>query len=334
MALGSTQYQRYLLEAKGGRCLRLTNLPPFCVVCLEIWEPQLPGTLRSCPGRYRDYFTNRIKIHILCSNVFKGSLWAVVSSSLYCRCYLVIVVNKLRNRKYSDKYVTSTGPTPTCIELDSSRPAPWRCCLTRAILEVLDLTQRRTTVGRTPLDEWSVHRRDVYLTTQQSQRTNVHSAGRIRTHRAVTGTGGQLMTGLKLGLTKGDLKLYKRKRGNLIASVTLFNLETSTIFFFKLLTTPVVLNDTPSKIRRLGSSVGVATDCGLDGPGSNPGGTRFSARPDRPWGPPASCTMGTGSLQGIKCGRGVLLTTHHFLVPRSWKSRAIPLPTLWATQGL
>jgi hypothetical protein len=34
-----------------------------------------------------------------------------------------------------------------------------------------------------------------------------------------------------------------------------------------------------------GSSVGIATDYGLNGPGSNPGGARFSARPDRPWGP-------------------------------------------------
>ena len=30
----------------------------------------------------------------------------------------------------------------------------------------------------------------------------------------------------------------------------------------------------------------------------------------------------------------VLLTTHPLLVPPSWKSRAIPLPTLWATPGL
>ena len=33
-----------------------------------------------------------------------------------------------------------------------------------------------------------------------------------------------------------------------------------------------------------GSSVGIATDYGLEGPGSNPVGTRFSARPGRPWG--------------------------------------------------
>jgi len=49
---------------------------------------------------------------------------------------------------------------------------------------------------------------------------------------------------------------------------------------------------------------------------------------------PASCKMGTGSSPGVKCGRGVLLTTHPLLVPWSWTSRAIPLPTLWATPGL
>ena len=49
---------------------------------------------------------------------------------------------------------------------------------------------------------------------------------------------------------------------------------------------------------------------------------------------PASCTMGTGSFRGVKCGRGILLTTHPLLVQRLWKSRTIPLPTLWATQGL
>jgi len=49
---------------------------------------------------------------------------------------------------------------------------------------------------------------------------------------------------------------------------------------------------------------------------------------------PASCKMGTGSFPGAKCGRGMLLTTQPLLVLRSWKSRAIPLPTLWATPVL
>jgi hypothetical protein len=46
----------------------------------------------------------------------------------------------------------------------------------------LDHTQRSTTVGRTPLDEWSAHRRDLYLTTQHSQQTNTHATGDIRTY--------------------------------------------------------------------------------------------------------------------------------------------------------
>jgi len=35
---------------KGGRCVGLTTWPPSCADCLEIWEPQPPGTLRACPG--------------------------------------------------------------------------------------------------------------------------------------------------------------------------------------------------------------------------------------------------------------------------------------------
>jgi len=45
----------------------------------------------------------------------------------------------------------------------------WRCDPTRVMafsfLMFLDHIQRRTTVGRTPLDEWSARRRDLYLTT-------------------------------------------------------------------------------------------------------------------------------------------------------------------------
>jgi len=35
---------------KGGRCVGLKTLPPSCADCLEIWEPQPPGTLWACPG--------------------------------------------------------------------------------------------------------------------------------------------------------------------------------------------------------------------------------------------------------------------------------------------
>ena len=88
-------------------------------------------------------------------------------------------------------------------------------------------------------------------------------------------------------------------------------------------------------IHGLGSSVGVATDYGLNGPGSSPGGGReFPPVQTGPGAHPASCKMGSGSFPRLKCGQGVLLTTHPLAVPRLWKGRAIPLPTLWATPGL
>ena len=43
--------------------------------------------------------------------------------------------------------------------------------------------QRDSTVGRTPQDEWSARRRDLYLyITQHSRQTDIHAPGGIRTH--------------------------------------------------------------------------------------------------------------------------------------------------------
>jgi len=42
---------------KGGRCVRMTTLPPSCADCHEIWKPQPPGTFRACAGLYRNCIT-------------------------------------------------------------------------------------------------------------------------------------------------------------------------------------------------------------------------------------------------------------------------------------
>ena len=83
----------------------------------------------------------------------------------------------------------------------------WRCdptrVMTSSFLRFLDHTQRRPTVGRTPLEKWSARRIDLYLTTHNTHNRQISmppvgfeptiSAGeRPQTYaldRAATGTG-------------------------------------------------------------------------------------------------------------------------------------------------
>ena len=58
-------------------------------------------------------------------------------------------------------------------------------------------------------------------------------------------------------------------------------------------------------LRGPGSSVGIATDYRLDGPGSNPGGDGiFRTCPDRPWGPPSLLYDGYRVFPGGKVRLG------------------------------
>jgi len=84
-----------------------------------------------------------------------------------------------------------------------------------------------------------------------------------------------------------------------------------------------------------GNSVGIATELRVGRSGVEfQWGRYFAPEQTGPGTHSAYCKMDTASFPRIKCGRSVLLTTHPLLVSRSWKSRAIPVPKLWATPGL
>jgi hypothetical protein len=83
------------------------------------------------------------------------------------------------------------------------------------------------------------------------------------------------------------------------------------------------------------SSVGMATRYGLEGPGiESRWGEIFCTYPDWLRCPPSLLYDGYRVFPGGKGGRGVMLTTHPFLVPRLRKGWAIPPLTLWVLLGL
>ena len=62
---------------KAADALGLTTLSPSCADCLEIWEPQTPGTLRACPGLFRDCFTFTFTLAVECTELWHAILMFV-----------------------------------------------------------------------------------------------------------------------------------------------------------------------------------------------------------------------------------------------------------------
>ena len=122
-------------------------------------------------------------------------------------------------------------------------PPLWRCdpmrVMASSFLRFLDHTRRRTTVGRTPLDDWSARRRDLYLTTHNTHNRQISmppvrfeptiSAGeRPQTYaldRAATGTGLILLyQNKKKNYTKTRFRCCHHRTVKLRADVTVTSL--------------------------------------------------------------------------------------------------------------
>ena len=76
-ASNRNEYQEYFLGGKGGRCVGLTTLSPSCADCLEIWEPQPPGTHyrhgQACNGLVLPLPYSKMCLRLLSVSTFEVS---------------------------------------------------------------------------------------------------------------------------------------------------------------------------------------------------------------------------------------------------------------------
>jgi len=174
-----------------------------------------------------------------------------------------------------------------------------------------------TTLGRTPLDQWSARRRDRCLTTHNTHKrqTSMSPAGselaipaseRPQTRaldRAATGTGSRRST--KCISLQLQLEMQTDLDWRSLSSCSGVCPCVSGGCLYR----QVLMHN-----RGPGNVVGIATGYGLDGLGIElRWGARFSVPVQTgPGANPASCTVGTGSFLGVKCGRPWRWPPHPF----------------------
>jgi len=133
-------------------------------------ENRLWFTLKSSRKGGSFFSTDRTVIY-QCSTLKSHwrPYWQAMFTATLSPYISVCEVRLLASRQFLLSHIDSTDTRLRC----SIWHFLWRCGPTRAIvssfLRCLDHTQRRTTVGRTPLDEWSARRRDLYPTTHDTQ---------------------------------------------------------------------------------------------------------------------------------------------------------------------
>ena len=101
-ATNRNEYQEYFLTCKCGRCLGLTNVPLSSADCLEIWEPQPPGTLSACP-----ILLLPRRRRVLCSGIWLSKQLAVRVLLLSFCTQKVIFRKERRSRRRICRFLIS-----------------------------------------------------------------------------------------------------------------------------------------------------------------------------------------------------------------------------------
>ena len=106
--------------------------------------------------------TNMLSVHfsLHVNAYFTHQYWKIVLGDHIAFVCCVWIAEKTANFIFIFPSHSVSLPLRPC--------SPTRAMASSFLMRYLDHTQRRTTVGRTPLDEWSARRRVLYLTTHNT----------------------------------------------------------------------------------------------------------------------------------------------------------------------
>ena len=160
-------------------------------MCSWWWAEEPPETCRTSVEKINQETLHlvgcNLELYLRCTDIWmsnhgrvwisgKGKKFLIVWQPTHCAGFWDAICNNLTQCKLYIFRPMSYGYT-TCFDMRKSSVFLfiWRCSPTRArassfLMRFLDHTQRCTTFGRTPLDEWSARRRDLYLTTHNTSR--------------------------------------------------------------------------------------------------------------------------------------------------------------------
>ena len=145
---------------KGITITRCVNSPEdisfgLCRLC-KVYIMYLPTFCKEKTGMYYERFL--VPVYV-CMCVYP---WITLRTNRVFKLYVAWLRCFLRQPNFS---VCTSLVFPVTLR-------PTRT-MTSLFLRFLDDTQRRATVSRTPLDEWSARRRDLYLTTHNNHNTQI-----------------------------------------------------------------------------------------------------------------------------------------------------------------
>jgi hypothetical protein len=145
-----------------------SGIPEFIKIYSAFWDPRMHYQFWYIESVFWKTWWGSMESKHVAIRTFCVTNFCVCLKCMPCKIYLYLTLQIM----------------PCCFFYEAPGPS-W---IMLSHYQRFTITLRYTTVGRTPLDEWSAQGTDLYLITQNAynrqtdRQTDIHAAGDIRTH--------------------------------------------------------------------------------------------------------------------------------------------------------